>query len=400
MQSILYLALRGFYVTVLHSAETELREKALVVHDNGHVIDSCELAQEKNVHPGTSLSEAKSILREGGSYFAVEPDRYLNAQRDWLNKCLDYSHVIEPESHSSAWIDLNGHPDPLDVATTLFQQLVANGYRLSAGMATSKWVAKLSAQKIDTDAARLGIPQIDPIINPKQYLAALPTQLLYPVSIQARDRLVFLGYRRIGKVLQAPLSALKDQFGKETQLILQAAVGGPFEDVRAEYPPRSLSSQMQFESRVESKLELESACERMAVQLASQLCQLDRLAGHLTMNVDFEDGAVKTFAKTLVKPIQEATPFRALLKAALDQICVESPVVGIRVLLSNLKNADRHQRSLDHRMSRRDTETLLMPVRSRLKSSFGTDSLQLASEMQVPRRIRLLRFWKHATGWH
>lgn len=400
MQSILYLALEGFYVSVLKAADAELREKALVVHDMGVIIDSCDLAKEKKVHPGIPLSEAKSILREGGIYFPVEPDRYLKARNDWLKKCLIASHVIEPESHSSAWIDLSGHPDPLDVATSLFAQLVLNGYMFSAGVATSKWVAKLSAQKIDVDAARLGIPQIEPVVNPKQYLSVLPTQMLFPVSSQARDRLVFLGYRRIGKVLLAPISALKDQFGKETQLILQAAVGGPFEDVRAEYPPHSHSHQLQFESRVESRLELEAACEQIANQLSSQLCQLDRLAGHFMMSIDFEDGAVGTFAKALVKPIQAATPFRALLIAALDQIDVQAPVAGIRILLSNLKSAERHQRSLDHRMSKRDTEVLLQPVRSRLKTSFGSDSLQLASEMQVPRRIRLLRFWKHATGWH
>jgi len=400
MQAYLYISLEGFYISTLHSLEPDLKSRPLVVTQDRMVIDACPLALNRNIRPGSRLSEAKTVLREQGVYREVATETFQSHQYQWLDECLISSHVIEPETAASAWIDLTGHPQPIEVAHALAKRLSTFPFRLRMGLSCSKWVAKLSANQSEVFDATIDIPQTEWLTDSSAYIKDLPTQALHPVSHANRERLIFLGYRRIGKIAQALPSLLKEQFGADGFSILQAAKGSLHESISPVYPDRSLSESMQFEPELTSKTTIHECMDKIASKVAFALVDQDLLAKHLRVSVEFEGGDIKSFARALGKPIQEATPMRAACRYAMEQFPLEHPVAAIRVLLSSLSPAKRFQRSIDPRWNPTEQQCMIEPAKQRLATQFGEKSLLLASDLVVPRRVRLLRAWQNATGWH
>ncbi len=400
MQVCLYVALDGFYISALRALEPELSNRPLVVFDEGLVLDSCPHARLRKILPGTRMSEAKTVLREEGVYQSASVDVFRPFQREWLDRCLDVSDVIEPDTASAAWIDLTGHPKPAEVGYSLVKSLTYFPFPARFGLSISKWVAKQAAVPIQYEDSPCGIPQIELINDPGEYLSGLPTMQLHPVSTAHRERLVFLGYRRIGKVARAPQSLLREQFGKDAFWISKAAQGKIHEFIKPIYPDKSIVKMMRFEPELNSRLTLSACMAEIAGELAFSLNVQDMLASHLRVTVEFSDGTKKSFGRPLGKPIQEATPMRAACQYGLDQIPMDQNVASLQVKLSDLKRSTRVQRSFDHRFNPAEQDAMVSLAKKRISTSYGEKAVVRATELSVPRRVKLLRAWQHATGWH
>lgn len=383
MYPFAYLNLDQFYI------QSHSTERAVVVHRDREVLDCNGRARARGVRPGSSLAEARATLRGEADFVRYVEGEYIEARDGWLDTCLLFSNGIEHESPASAWVDLSPHPDPGDTAARMASELwTRHGFPVSLGLAPAKWIAKIAARRCDPEAADLAI-----VRDALSYLTPLPTALLTPVPRAHRERLVFLGYRRIGDVRRAPLSALVEQFGNDGLLVHEAAHGRLCDRVRPNYPLDSVYESRRFEDGAADRLALEQALRAISAKLAADLQSMDRSATEFQLLFELESGRTLKRTRKLARPTQSV---QSALHAMFSQTEFDERVVAVRATAPQLKRSGARQLSIEQSVS--DSEAMDRAVHS-LHAVYGEGSLQRASEVEAPRREKLLRAWKHATGW-
>ena len=370
-------------------------ERLRVVHDGERVIDCCKGARGRAVKPGTQLSEAKAILRDDAEYAQFLEENYLAMRNYWLNLCLAYSSQIEPESPASAWIDLSSHPDPYDIACCLVRNLAAQGLQVYSALSSSKWVSKLAARYCNKAVTKLGIPDLPYIKHLPDFIAPLPTSLASPLDPDHRKRLEFLGYRFLGDMRDAPLSALLKQFGKDALLIKELVHGRYKDKVKPNYPELTLEHSTNFESPIQDRFVLEDAAILVASKLSESLQAQDKEAGKVDLYVQLEDDTVDHIGRSIPKPTASLS---YSINYLFSQMLIEQPVVSIRAAVSDLKDTPAVQKSLAT-SKQKDNQVATRAALSTLHCAFGTSSVVRASEIRKPRRELVLKAWNNATGW-
>ncbi|MCW5937639.1 MAG: hypothetical protein KIT11_10080 [Fimbriimonadaceae bacterium] len=390
----LFVSLDSFYTSTLLKKRNELAGRAFLVHREKRVLDSSREARARQVYPGIPLSEAKAILREEGTYVPYDPDDYLSARNHWLDICALYSSVVQPDMPHEAWIGLDGHPNPSATAFELASDVAhALATPVRAGLSKAAWVSKLSAIEIDPyDASSLMVVDDIPF-----FLRSLPTSLLTPIPPEDRQRLEFLGYRRAGSLLDASNSALKSQFKANAFLITQVVKGKWRDYPEALYPLHSLTERIVFDSPADNSLMIQEGIATLANQLANQLSSQDSSAESITLYLEYENGKMTRFTRKLTKTVQTSTQLRTILTTLLKLPC--TPPIALRCTLASLRHSARSQKSFEATASTKERRLCADSAIGTMLSSFGTNSIVTASRMQTDRRTRLLRHWRHCTGW-
>ena len=281
------------------------------------------------------------------------------------------------------------------------------GLGVQVGVAHVKWLAKAALLAGDTSQLAYRYPKL--------FLAELPTALLAPVAPEHRERLSFLGYKRVGLVAELPLEVLRSQFGEESISIHRAAHGGVAEKVRALYPLRCVSARFSFESPVESLESLENGMSVLARKLSERLLADDMQGCDLRVDVGFDEGPGETLERNFAKPMRSAASVLFGLKQTFrqlpDGVCdapeprprrgrseMQARIVSLRVQMPNLVHATRKQSNLYTLKSQERLHDAEIAF-TQMRQTFGSDAVLSAAQMPEPRRKRVLKAWKDALGW-
>jgi len=194
MHYVFHARLRGFYA---RSVQRLAKGDGLAVTRERAVLDCDAVAARRGVRIGMSVSEAKMLLREG-TFVSWAASDHVADQEAWLDVAARYTGALEPFDQHTAFLDLTGHPDPLLIALRAVDALRALGYEVLWGMAQTKWLARLGSL---LDAKQ------EPLRDPAAFLWPLPPRHL-PISPEAQERLVMLGYTTIGEVATLGLETL------------------------------------------------------------------------------------------------------------------------------------------------------------------------------------------------
>lgn len=390
MNTTLWIELRGFYSRVMGSSEPAGGVPLLIVRDK-RVLDACEVARSRGVEQGMTATEAKTLVPEARSERYREED-YFQARNAWLDVCSEYCDAIEPIEPHQAAMDFSGHPQPVDVAARLKNDLHRRlGWRCRMGLGPSKWVARLASEEAQDPPLR--------VQDAGTFLARFPTASLLPVKGEHRQRLGFLGYRTIGEVVRAPDHALKSQFGPEASVIREAAEGRLGDPVRACYPPDSLADRATFEQPVDDLETIRATTFLLADRIGRQLVARDLQGSDCLLLVEMESGLAMVAQRRFVRPLQSPVSLRLGLRLMLDGLVFEEAVASIRVRLPNLSQSSRTQGALQVGLSARERERSAENAFRIVRAAYGEVSVQRASEMPEPRRKKVLRCWRDAIGW-
>jgi hypothetical protein len=379
---ILWVELQQFYVDRAESAVP------LVITRDKVVLDANRLAFERGIQIGISVKQAKALL-QGDMFKPWKSDEYEVRSRAWLDLCVDFSGVIEPADQHAAWIDLSLHPNPVDISERMIRVLSQKtGLKLRFGAAPSKWIACLSAKHDDCGLASR---------DPKAFLASLRVTDLLPVSKEHRDRLQFLGYHTIGEVAELSLPTLQSQFEQSALVIHGASHGRLKQGVQALYPPSSVSDSLIFEGTVESLETIHQACGVLSRRLGERLSARSMQSGKLCATLELEDGSFKPISRVFSKPLRCPRSVHAALRLLLDPVMTE-PIVSIRIHIPDLEKVRQFQPSLMEGSVAKGEPRVEAAMRY-VQSVFGDKAVQLGKEIELPRRMKVLREWKNATGW-
>lgn len=375
MHYILYLRRLGFYARRFSTSSP------VVIHCEKRVLDANEAALEKKIFRGMSLGEAKAIL-DGAQWIPWREDDYREAQDEWLDRCAIYSDSIEPEEQHSAWVDLSPHSDPNELARRLAEAL--DGPEM--GACRSRWMAKLACD------VGVGLSGAD-----GEFLRDVPTRWLTPVDPRHRERLEFLGYRTVGEVARAPLAAMRDHFGDAATMILACAQGGWADPVTPLYPRDSIAARIRFEGEIDDLQTLDCGLQELARLLAERLIPNDLQSKRLILELDHEVGSTH-LARNFTKPIAGYASALSALRLMLSPP-PQTPIGRLRARLENATKVERIQRELSGRTGEEERSRSASAAFQHVRTVFGDASVQVGGEIAIPRRTRVLRAWKDATGW-
>jgi DNA polymerase-4 len=380
MHYIVHVRLRGFYVG---NVQGRAKGEGLAITRDRAVLDCDASAAQRGVRIGMSVSEAKMLLREG-TFLAWTAGDYAAGQEAWLDMAARYSGTLEPFDQHTAFLDLTGHPDPLLIALRATDALRALGYGVLWGMAQVKWLARLGSLLNAKEA---------PLRDPARFLWPLPPQRL-PISAEAQERLLMLGYTTIGEVASLGVETLREQFGRESLCIQQAAWGGWHEPVRGLYPQSALTDRVYFEGPVEDRLALDRSLKQMSKRLGHALRERDSVGSDVVVDLDTEED-VRSLKRRFAKPIDGPDAVYTALTLLTDKVC--EPVLGIRATLPRLTQADKVQQALDG--PRPDRQTGIETAFRQLREVFGEEAIKRASDIEIKRRDLVMKAWRDATGW-
>lgn len=390
MHYFMFLDLPGFYVREWTIREPERGESPLAVHRDKRVIDLNEHAHEVGVRLGMRVDEAKLLL-PGMGLILFEEEPYRGSQSKWLDALAEFTSVVEPCDPHSAWADLTGHPDPYDILTRIADRIHrVIGLVPRTGISSAKWVARRAAMGRERPIA-----SADWVDRPATCLAPLPTSALDPVAPKDRERLKFLGYRTIGAVAEIPLRTLKSQFGEAAMTIHSAANGRDREPVRAEYPPDSIVLKRTYDGGLTNLEEVRNAVAALAKAVAFALSQRSSQGTKVAVRVELENRFVDR-KRTFSRPIRTTREAMSALSRLIGE--PNEMVLSMTVRMPDLVKAEERQAGLFAVRTPGDDIAAKRAV-DRVREVFGDRSVLRASEVVVPRRVRVLRAWSHATGW-
>ncbi|MEA2552726.1 MAG: polymerase [Fimbriimonadaceae bacterium] len=390
MHYILHLVLEGFFA---RRCDPDRRNPIAIVRD-GLVLDVNLASRKRGMSVGMETRTARAVAHDA-EFIEWEEDLYEDDQRQWLDLCTDFTGIIEPEDQNSVFLDLSGHPNPVDVSEKLVRTLVKEtGLHVRYGAAPSKWIAKLSSREGDCGLAAR---------DAAAFLCGLTVSKLTPISLEHRERLNFLGYRTIGQILDIPAEVLRQQFGPEGMLIAKAAKGDLFQPVRAVYPQDSLIETFIFEGAIESLETLDLALKELAWRVSDRLAKMNMQGQELSVSVELENEDIKRQKRKFSKPIYNKPGALSSLRLIIADLLEpdnskipnpKSAIAAVRLCLSNLQQNKEKQKELLGHGRTKDQSAF-----NHVRTVFGDKSVQLGSEIAVPRRVRVLREWKNATGW-
>lgn len=383
---VLFLSLDQFYVR--HFAPPG-DQTARAVSRGRWIVDATDAARSLGALPGTPLVRARTYLAGQGVIHEWQDALGLAAQREWLDSAAAHCGVIEPLDQHAAWLDLSAHPDPIWVAKRIVADVAnAASLPLRCGSARVKWLARKAAEVEGT--------QLTPMTA--EELGSLPVHELEPVEEKMRERLGFLGCRRIRDVVDLPLSVLTKNFGPHAMAILQAAKGGLVEDVQAVYPPGVLRECVHLDGLTSDASALTAALERLARALGERLQRSALSAVHLSAQIEFEEQAVCA-KRTFRKPVHDV---RSVLHALSREVLpiITEPVAAVRIELGELNPAQLVQQHLENaRSSPRARQDRVDVALHQMLAAFGDQAIARASELEEPWRVKVLRAWGDALGW-
>lgn len=391
MRCIVFVELRQFYLRVLG-----LEDQLAVVHRDGRVIDASASAVRKKAAAGQRLSDAKLILGSKAVYVRFEADQYRADSERWLTGLLQYADGLETVTPASAFIDLSGHPRPEETALTMMDRLrQSERLPLIVGIAPCRWLAQLAAEPCDPRALQMGLMPIEPVRDPRCWLAPRSPDCLTPLPPEVRSKLKSLGVRTVGDIQKMPRSVLERQFRRQGLMIAEAAVGRGFEPMRPNWPPGSFSSVLPLD-RCEDALQLDGALAHLAKDAAFHLCAQDQVADALRLYVLLESDQVREGVRTLKRPTQSAREILTGLRQIKEEMILEEPVCQVRLLLTGLKTSALRQGAMT--FARRDV-SLLSSALNRLQTAYGENVVMPASQMVRTREQRVLKAWGDIYGW-
>jgi hypothetical protein len=379
---IAYILIPRFYVSHLGM---EHADEPVVVTKGKRVLDLNITAEKRRLTSDMSDRDAKASLM-GGIFKLWDEETYVEAQRIWLDRCCQFSDAIEPDEQHTAWVELSGHPDP--IATFFALREAIDGSK--GGLAKSKWLAKLACLRGDVD--------LDAVYSPETFLSGIPLDQIEVIHPHEAARLEFLGYRDCESVRDVTREVLTRQFGERTIVIWNAVRGLHADQVDSTYPRKSVSDRFYFPSAIVDALVVEAGIKKAADRIASRLAKGDWFGSGLQLRIEFEDGKSCTVKREFTHPLHDRRTVFFAAKRLWLGISIESPVTAIRIQMTELKKKRQHQQTFDQLLSREKqlrAETALSSVRK----VFGDVSVQLARDIQIPRRERVLKEWRNATGW-
>ncbi len=318
---ILHADLDAFYASVEQRDDRSLAGRPVVVggspEGRGVVAAASYEARSYGVR---SAMPMRTALRLCPDAVRVAPrfDAYAAVSAQVMAIFRAATDLVEPLSLDEAYLDVSERLTDWDGAVALGSQLKQEvrdgvGLTLSAGVATSKSVAKIASELQKPD----GLVAVEPGTE-RAFLAPLPVGRLWGVGPKAEERLQRLGACTIGQLAELDALTLSQLFGRWGVQMLSLARGFDSRPVTVDREAKSVGRETTFSTDIGDRQVLAVCLAELCEAVETRLARRDLRGKTVTLKVRRSDFTTRTRQETLPVPVCDAAELRRIAQRLLD----------------------------------------------------------------------------------
>jgi DNA polymerase-4 len=248
-----------------------------------------------------------------------------------------FTPLVEPLSIDEAFLDVTGSTrllgSPIEIAKKIKQMVVVKtGLTISAGVAPSKFVAKIASDMEKPDGLT-----VVPADKVREFLDPLPIKKMWGVGKVTLAALSGLSVHTFKDLRQVPVEVLEKKFGKHGSHMHQLSMGIDERDVVSFHDVKSIGHEDTYSKDI---LDLKLA-KRELLSLANRVARRMRRKGlegkTITLKVKYHDFVQITRSVTRHKNTNDGADIYSNICSLLKKTAVgKKPVRLLGISLSNL----------------------------------------------------------------
>jgi DNA polymerase-4 len=245
---IIHLDMDAFYPSVERLDDPALNGKPVIVggsKERGVVSSASYEARKFGIHSAQPIAKAKRLCPDG-IFLPVRMSRYQEVSKQIFEIFYRFTPLVEPLSIDEAFLDVTASirlfGESENIAKKIKQIILAEtGLTISAGVASSKFVAKIASDIDKPDGLTVVYPD-----GVRDFLDPLSVKKMWGVGKKTRLLLSHLNIYTFGDLRQTPVEVLKKKFGKHGVKIQLLAMGIDDRDVIPEHDVKSIGHEQTF----------------------------------------------------------------------------------------------------------------------------------------------------------
>jgi DNA polymerase-4 len=379
-KQIIHLDMDAFYPAVEVLDNPELKGKAVIVggsRTRGVVSSASYEARKFGVHSAQPMATAVRLC-PAGIVLPVRMSRYKEVSRQVFSVFHRFTPLVEPLSIDEAFLDVTGSTslfgDPVAIAKRIKRMVLEEtGLTVSAGLAPSKFVAKIASDLENPDGLTIVRPG-----HVREVLDPLPISKMWGAGKKTQQALERLGIRTFRDLRRAPFNVLEKAFGKWGVRMHELAEGIDDRDVIPFHEAKSIGHE---ETLAENIVEI-AAAKKELLRLADRVARRMRSHGitgkTVTLKVKYADFVQITRAAALPQATDDGGEIYAAVCPLLAKTAVGNrPVRLLGISVSQLTHpTSQAQLSIfQHDRVARKRKDLNRALDS-LYERFGNDSVR------------------------
>lgn len=376
---IIHLDMDAFYASVEVLDNPALKGQPVVVggdSDRGVVSAASYEARKFGVHSALPIRTAKKLCPHG-VFLPVRMARYQEISRHTMDIFLRFTPLVEPLSLDEAFLDVTASQRLLGAAEDIAGQIrvlvrETIGLTVSAGVATSKLVAKIASDLNKPDGLTIVPPG-----GEEAFLAPLAIGRLWGVGRTTREALALIGVKTIGDLSRIPPAILTAKFGKAGLLMHDSAKGIDFRPVEPRQETKSIGAEETFGVDLRDRKKIEEELLALCLRVGRR-ARRHGLAGRtITLKVKYRDFVQVTRSLTLPAPVADdkalyQTGCRLLAKTEVGL----RPIRLVGISLANLCPLEaKGQLTLFGESHRKDKDCRLYKAIDIISDRYGNGSI-------------------------
>ena len=390
-RSIVHLDMDAFYPAVEMLDNPGLRGRPVIVGGTsrrGIVSSASYEARRFGVHSAQPIAHALRLCPHG-VFLPVRMARYREISGRIFEIFKRFTPLVEPLSIDEAFLDLTGTErllgDPVTVAKRIKKTVLdETGLTVSAGLAPSKFIAKIASDMDKPDGLTIVTPdKINDFLDP------LSVSKMWGVGKVTLEKLTRYNIKTFYDLRTVPEDSLERALGQNGIRMQLLAMGIDDRDVETEHEIKSAGHELTFPEDI---LDIESG-EKQILALAmktSKRMRSEGVAGKtLTLKVKYSDFKQVTRSLTLDRHTNDGMDIYLTAKGLLKKTETGSrPVRLLGISMSGFYDGDiKSQLSLFSADEKTEKSARLNRAVDSLQDRFGARSVlpgRLVSEEEYP----------------
>ncbi len=395
-RAILHVDLDAFFAAVEQLDHPEWRGRPVIVGGDpakrGVVSTASYEARRFGIRSAMPSARAVKLCPDA-IWAPARFERYRELSKAVRSIFESETPLVQPVSIDEAFLDVTpgefADEDPVAIAERIRARVAELGITCSAGLATSKTVAKIASDYQKPDSLTIVSPGTE-----AAFLAPLPVSVMSGIGPQTVGRLERLGVVTLGDLARFDDSTALEVLGSYGPSLVRRARGIDDRSVHENAPAKSVSNERTFATDVHDPAELGCALEALVERVGSRLRAKGMAGRTVTVKLRYSDFTTRTIQRTLAAATDNEHDFLSVARELVGSAW--SPGVGVRLLGVGLSGFDERVEQLellcddaasggasahDREVSRRDS---LARGLDAVRGRFGDGALRFGRELAAP----------------
>jgi len=336
---IIHLDMDAFYPSVEVLDNPALNGKPVIVggsKERGVVSSASYEARKFGIHSAQPMAEARRRCPDG-IFLPVRMSRYKEVSKRVFEIFHRFTPLVEIVSIDEAFLDVTGSTrifgQPENIAKMIKKTiLIQTGLTVSAGVAPSKFVAKIASDIDKPDGLT-----VVPLNGIREFLDPLPVKKMWGVGKMTQLTLRRLNIKSFRDLRRTPVTFLEKKFGKRGVKMHLLAMGVDERDVMPKHDVKSMGHEQTFLHDITSLDVAEKELLALGNKVARRMRHKGVTGKTVTLKVKYNDFVQITRSTTLPKPTDDGLEIYSTVCRLLEKTEVTiKPIRLLGISLSHL----------------------------------------------------------------